>query len=156
MNSKDQAVDTTPPTTTAALSGPEGSPGWYVGPVTVTLSATDPDDDPATLVTTYSLDCGPTATYDPANPLVVSGDGLHLLTYQSRDPAGNLEALHTQVIKVGQPPSANQFIVTNLNDSGDGSLRQAISDSNTTAGPNEIDFVIGLERDDHARPAASS
>jgi hypothetical protein len=38
------------------------------------------------------------------------------------------------------------FSVTNLNDSGGGSLRQAIIDSNnnTTNGPNEIDFAPGL------------
>ncbi len=38
----------------------------------------------------------------------------------------------------------SQFGVTNLNDSGDGSLRQAIIDSNSTPGPNEIDFAAGL------------
>ena len=36
------------------------------------------------------------------------------------------------------------FTVTNLDDSGTGSLRQAIIDSNGTPGPNEIDFVAGL------------
>src|SRR5579863_1311464 len=35
------------------------------------------------------------------------------------------------------------FSVTNTNDSGAGSLRQAITDSNGTAGLNTIDFNIG-------------
>jgi predicted outer membrane repeat protein len=40
----------------------------------------------------------------------------------------------------------SNFIVTNINDAGAGSLRQAIIDSNkdTTTGPNEIDFFAGL------------
>jgi predicted outer membrane repeat protein len=38
----------------------------------------------------------------------------------------------------------SQFSVTNLNDGGAGSLRQAIVDSNNTAGPNEIDFAASL------------
>jgi hypothetical protein len=139
-----QVADTTPPTTTATLSGTASSPDWYTGPVTAVLSATDPDDDSATLVTTYSLDYGTTTTYDRAHPLVINGDGIHLLTYQSRDPAGNVEAVRTQLIRIGQAPLAKQFIVTNLNDNGDGSLRQAIDDSDNTPGANEIDFVIGL------------
>ena len=38
----------------------------------------------------------------------------------------------------------SSFSVTNLNDAGGGSLRQAIIDSNSTTGPNEIDFAAGL------------
>ena len=104
-------IDTTPPTTTATLSGTEGSPGWYVGPVMVALNATDPDDAAGSLVTTVSLDGGPTATYDPAYPLRIIGDGVHTLTYQSRDPAGNVEALKTQVIRIGQPLPATNLLV---------------------------------------------
>src|SRR5262249_32140626 len=37
------------------------------------------------------------------------------------------------------------FLVSNLNDSGVGSLRQAVLDANAAApGPNEIDFAAGL------------
>src|SRR5260370_5465747 len=36
------------------------------------------------------------------------------------------------------------FMVTNLGDGGAGSLRQAVVQSNTTPGPNEIDFADGL------------
>src|SRR5215472_6132509 len=36
------------------------------------------------------------------------------------------------------------FVVTTTDDSGPGSLRQAILDSNAGPGPNEIDFSIGV------------
>ena len=98
----------------------------------------DPDDDPAALVTTYSVDYGPTAGYDPTQPIVISGDGLHSIRYQSRDPAGNVEALRTQVIRIGQPPDANQFIVTSLNDSGAARCARRSSTLTGAPGPNEI------------------
>jgi probable HAF family extracellular repeat protein len=106
-------TDTTPPTTTAALAGPAGSHGWYVGPVTVTLSATDPDDPPSGLVITYKLDGGPFQTYTA--PFTVAADGLHFLTLQSRDPAGNLEPQRTLTIAVDQTPptlTASAYRVT--------------------------------------------
>jgi hypothetical protein len=40
---------------------------------------------------------------------------------------------------------ADTFVVTNLNDPGAGSLRQAINSSNLVPGPDEIVFEEGLE-----------
>jgi hypothetical protein len=39
---------------------------------------------------------------------------------------------------------ADPFTVQNTNDSGPGSLRQAILDSNVTAGPDTIDFAASV------------
>jgi hypothetical protein len=112
-------VDITPPTTTATQSGQGGSPGWYIGPVTVTLSATDPDDASGTLIITYSLDGGPSATYNPGQPIVITTDGVHTLTYQSRDPAGNVEATQTQLIRVDQAPPVTTATATGQAGSSD-------------------------------------
>lgn len=42
------------------------------------------------------------------------------------------------------PAHAATFDVTNLNDSGPGSFRQAVLDANATAGPDEVTFAPGL------------
>jgi hypothetical protein len=97
-------IDTTAPTTTATLSGSAGAHGWFTGPVTVTLTSTDPDNPPTDLTTTYQLDGGPTTTYNPAQPLIIAADGVHTLQFQSRDPAGNLEPLQTRTIDIDQAP----------------------------------------------------
>lgn len=45
---------------------------------------------------------------------------------------------------VAVPAQAATFAVVNLNDTGPGSFRQAITDANATAGPDEITFASGL------------
>jgi hypothetical protein len=80
-------ADDLPPVTTATLSGTLGQNGWYTGTVTVTLNATD--DRSGVAYTTYHLDGSPSQTY--VNPIVVSADGIHTLTYHSADRAGNVE-----------------------------------------------------------------
>jgi hypothetical protein len=47
-------------------------------------------------------------------------------------------------IGLGAPAEAATFTVTNLNDAGPGSLRQAIVDANAAAGPDTIAFQAGL------------
>ncbi len=80
-------ADDLPPVTTATLSGALGQNGWYTGNVTITLNATD--DRSGVAYTTYHLDGSAVRTY--VDPIVVSGDGLHTLTYHSVDRAGNSE-----------------------------------------------------------------
>jgi len=92
--------DTTPPVTTASLSGPKGDHGWYRGTVTVTLKATDPDDPVA--ATYYSVDGGPKQTYSA--PFSIPGDGIHQLSFYSVDEAGNQEKPHHLKIKIDATP----------------------------------------------------
>jgi regulation of enolase protein 1 (concanavalin A-like superfamily) len=82
--------DTMPPVTTAmtAPAAPDGDNGWYVTPVTVTLSATD--DISGVARTEYLLDGGDWVEY--TGPFTLDEDGAHTLVYRSVDEAGNVEA----------------------------------------------------------------
>jgi azurin len=66
----------------------------------------------------------------------------------SVSPAGKIlasgAALTLGVLGLGQPADAATFTVTNLNDAGPGSLRQALSDANGAAGPDVITFQAGV------------
>ena len=97
-------INTTPPTTTVSLSGPSGANGWYLAPVQVTLSATDPDGASEIAGTHYTVDGGSQQTYSSA--FAVSGDGTHTVTYWSVDGAGNAETAHALTVKIdGTPPT---------------------------------------------------
>jgi hypothetical protein len=90
------AGDTTAPTTVASVtSGTLGTNGVYVTPVTVHLSATDPDDA-ATLTTFFSVDGGTTMVGND----VMLGDGSHAILFHSKDPANNVEPTHSLMVKV--------------------------------------------------------
>lgn len=81
-------ADDASPTTTAALSGQQGLDGWYLGDVSVALTATD--DRSGTERTIYRLD-GNWQLYQ--GPFVVRSDGPHTVDYQSMDRAENWEPL---------------------------------------------------------------
>ena len=98
------AGDSSAPVTTAAVSGPAGSNGWYRGSVQVALTATDAGG--GTPSTHYSLDGGPTLPY--SSPFGVSGDRIHSLSFFSVDASGNREALNTLAIKIdGTAPTVS-------------------------------------------------
>src|SRR5262249_29994592 len=101
-NAKPVIIDGHPPVTTISLSGPQNANnnGWYKGKVAASLSTQDTlsgvhDVD-------YQVDGGASQTVLTHTPLgpgsfntplfAVSGDGIHSVTYQSNDNAGNAEA----------------------------------------------------------------
>ncbi|MHB8585737.1 MAG: OmpL47-type beta-barrel domain-containing protein [Thermoplasmatota archaeon] len=85
------SIDQIPPVTVATIHGPTGTGGWYQGPVTVSLDATD--DASGIASTSYSLDGGAFVPY--LSPIPVAANGTHNLTFASVDVAGNAEAPHT-------------------------------------------------------------
>lgn len=97
-----EQFDFSPPTTTAALNGPQGSNGWYTDPVQVTLSATDPDGPADVAATYYTLDGAAQQTY--AGPFTVLPDGPHTLNFFSVDQAGNAEPPNSLAFKIDATP----------------------------------------------------
>jgi len=97
-------IDRTPPTTTASLSGTAGLGGWYVSPVTVTL--TPADDSSGVRSTRYTLDGGAEQTYTA--PFTVQDDGRHAVAFWSSDatnPApGNREETRGVEVPVDMTP----------------------------------------------------
>jgi len=84
--------DTTAPVTTCNLYGTM-SGSVYIGPVTVSLSATDPGAYPSGVNwTKYKLDSGAWTPY-PSTPITVANDGIHTFAYYSKDIDNNQEAV---------------------------------------------------------------
>ena len=104
-------TDTTAPTVTMSHSI-DGTEGWNkTGPVTVDITATDPDDPVADVACTDSLDAG-TATPLTVSPgttpgqytLSVTGDGTHQLSCVATDSHGNVSAPATDTVKLDTTP----------------------------------------------------
>ncbi len=87
--------DVLPPVTTEELSGTEGTFGWYVTPVEVSLVASD--NETWVTSTTYRLDGGAWNTY--SGPFDV-GEGEQLVEFRSVDVAGNQESASNVTLRV--------------------------------------------------------
>jgi probable HAF family extracellular repeat protein len=85
-----------PPVTTAAIFGPAGTNGWYLGAVSVTLNATGRGSPVAS--TYFSVDGAPYQLY--AGPFPVAGDGTHRVSYYSVATTGSQEPAGQQTIRI--------------------------------------------------------
>src|SRR5262249_52394932 len=101
-------IDRDSPTTAAFVSGQQGSNGWYTGPVTVTLVATDIDGPADVSQITYSA-AGAEAISTTIAPggstsFTINTDGITTITFLSADNAGNTEPAKTFTVRVDQTP----------------------------------------------------
>lgn len=95
-------IDKDAPMTAAFLSGSQGMNGWYTGPVTVTLIATDIDGPSDIYGTGYTLGAG-TLTAS-TGPFTVSDGGNHTVEFSSVDRAGNAETQKSLTFKIDATP----------------------------------------------------
>lgn len=108
------AVASAPPTSSATLSGTLGGGSWYVSPVDVTLSATDPAGYAVTI--TYRVDSGPWTTY--ANPVPI-GQGRHTVQYFATNAVGIQESPKSVSVDVDlSPPSVSTGLSSTPSPSG--------------------------------------
>ncbi|MFW6058822.1 MAG: OmpL47-type beta-barrel domain-containing protein [Phycisphaeraceae bacterium] len=100
----DVDTDTDAPLTEHELAGDEGNDPWFLGPVEVTLSATD-DESTVDKIEYRFDDADPWQTY--AAPFTVSDEGITTLSYRATDSFGNVEETRSVDIHIdtGLPSS---------------------------------------------------
>ncbi|NTW29914.1 MAG: hypothetical protein HGA33_01385 [Candidatus Moranbacteria bacterium] len=98
---QEPVTDTGPPETTLGLAGQEGMNGWFLGDVTVMLSAID--DGGSVASTEYSLD--DEASWEPyREPFILSTEGRTSVSYRSTDEVGNVEETKQAEIRIDRMP----------------------------------------------------
>ncbi|HJR58889.1 MAG TPA: lectin-like protein [Vicinamibacterales bacterium] len=130
---------------TFALSAPGdgGGGGASLSAMKVTEPAVTPD-------TELQMDFKPDAVFVTLRAYQLSSDSELQQAGVTYDPTAAQIAVFPQSVDVVQgveqgdepPPAGLSFLVTNTNDSGAGSLRQAITDANARAGADNIRFLI--------------
>ncbi|GFJ77078.1 OmpL47-type beta-barrel domain-containing protein [Phytohabitans houttuyneae] len=98
LTTEQEEEDETAPVTVATVSGTAVG-GWYTGPATVALAATDNEGGSGVARTEYQLD-GATTWTAYTEPIAVTGDGTHEVRFRSVDEAGNVEATKTATVKI--------------------------------------------------------
>ena len=81
--------DGTPPRTAVRLSGALGQNGWYVGPVSFAMTATDATSGLDAI--RYQVDDG---AWNTGDQFTLGAEGAHVVRIASTDIAGNIEPAH--------------------------------------------------------------
>ncbi|HEX6683928.1 MAG TPA: ThuA domain-containing protein, partial [Candidatus Limnocylindrales bacterium] len=133
------AGDTTPPVTTASISGPAHG-GWYTGAATVTLNATD---EGGVSATEYQLDAA-TAWTPYTAPFEVTGDGVHSVRFRSTDQAGNVEPTKTVEVKIDTTAPVTTATFAPPTDAGwhNGQVPVTLSSADAGAGVTLVEWSL--------------
>ncbi|WP_210587858.1 OmpL47-type beta-barrel domain-containing protein [Streptomyces sp. GESEQ-35] len=143
--------DTTPPETSAQVSGTQNSQGQYVGSASVTVNATDEEGGSGLDRTEYAV--GDAGAWQPYTaPVVVDQVGDHKIRYRAFDKAGNVAAEKSVQFTVVPPPTDDTTAPeTSATVSGeqnpDGTYIDmatvTVSASDTGSGVNTIEYAVG-------------
>ncbi|OQA45590.1 MAG: Ser-Thr-rich glycosyl-phosphatidyl-inositol-anchored membrane family protein [Chloroflexi bacterium ADurb.Bin325] len=99
-------VDFTPPVVTLEAARPPEPTGWYVAPITLTLTADDAVSAPA--VGYYQLDGG---EWQTGTQIRLEESGLHQIAYYGQDGAGNRSPVQTLDAPVDTEPPATAYLL---------------------------------------------
>ena len=94
--------DISAPSSEIIVTGTEGSNGWYISDLVVTLSASDGPEGSGIAKTEYSFDNISWNTY--LNPFTVFTEGINTIYYRSTDNAGNIENTLSANINIDKTP----------------------------------------------------
>lgn len=83
----------------ANVVGPTGQNGYYLGPVTIDLTASEANVPPSSLTTQYSVNNGPLTT---GNHIVLTDNGTDVVRYFSTDSSGNVEPTQSLTVHIDQ------------------------------------------------------
>jgi len=103
--------DSTPPTTTAALTSTLGTNGWYTSDVTVNLTAVDNVGGMGLNATYYRIGTSGGWTVF-SSPFIVSTEGTTAVQFYSRDNASNDESIKSVLIDIDLTPPDTASDVT--------------------------------------------
>ncbi|MBU6142143.1 hypothetical protein KGO95_03475 [Patescibacteria group bacterium] len=92
--------DTTAPISTATYAGTAGQNNWYTSNVTVTVAATDNTGGSGVKSVSLCVDQTNTCTPTAGTTATISTQGTNYVRYQAVDNAGNVEALHSDPVKI--------------------------------------------------------
>ncbi|MFF9350592.1 OmpL47-type beta-barrel domain-containing protein [Streptomyces sp. NPDC014734] len=97
--------DTTPPETSATVSGDTDDQGRYLGMATVTVTASDTGSG----VNTIEYATGEDGAWQPYTaPVMVHETGAHTVRYRATDRAGNASAVKSVDFTVVEPPARDR------------------------------------------------
>jgi len=135
-----QPDETAPVTTATTDPATPGASGWYTGPVSVTLAATDADSGVDR--TEYTVDGGSWTPYTA--PFTVSGDKAHQVQYRSFDKAGNGEEAKSLAVSVDAtaPLTTAQFAPANDNGWHAGAVPVTLAATDATSGVASTEYSL--------------
>jgi N-acetylneuraminic acid mutarotase len=108
VGSTTPVIDTTPPTTTATVSGVVGTNGWYTSSVQVTLTASDNMGGSGVALTEYyPVPMGSYSGYKYYGPMDYSTEGTNTLYFRSRDKAMNQEPEQSLSLNIDRTAPVN-------------------------------------------------